>query len=119
MASTAGGGGTQPPGRESWPPEALAEIARLKSKISELTFLNGLMQSLDAGVPTRTVTSLTAETPRPDAFEPEDEEDDQDVEEDERFPRLEQVGEELGEGEGEGQGEGDGTGERMEEDELL
>ena len=123
MASTAGGGRTQPPGRESWPPEALAEIARLKSKISELTFLNGLMQSrlgqLDAGVPTRTVTSLTAETPRPDAFEPEDEEDDQDVEEDERFPRLEQVGEELGEGEGEGQGEGDGTGERMEEDELL
>ncbi|GAA5849718.1 hypothetical protein JCM3766R1_002137 [Sporobolomyces carnicolor] len=124
MASTAGGGGTtQQPGRESWPPEALAEIARLKSKISELTFLNGLMQSrlgqLDAGVPTRTVTSLTAETPRPDAFEPEDDEDDQDVEEDERFPRLEQVGEELGEGEGEGQGEGDGTGERMEEDELL
>jgi len=65
--------------RDNWPPEALAEIARLKTKISELTFLNGLMQSrlgqLDAGVPRRQVTSMTAETPRPDAYEPDDEED--------------------------------------------
>ncbi|GAA5927938.1 uncharacterized protein JCM15063_006039 [Sporobolomyces koalae] len=78
--------------RESWPPEALAEIARLKSKISELTFLNGLMQSrlgqLDNGVPTRLVTSMTAETPRPEAFEPEDDDDDDDRN------RLEGVGEE-------------------------
>ncbi|GAA5980033.1 hypothetical protein JCM5350_006002 [Sporobolomyces pararoseus] len=84
--------------RDNWPPEALAEIARLKSKISELTFLNGLMQSrlgqLDAGVPTRLVTSLTAETPRPDAFEPEDDEEE---ELERERSRLEEVGEEDGE----------------------
>ncbi|KAK4057856.1 GATA zinc finger protein 3 [Microbotryomycetes sp. JL221] len=50
---------------------AEAEIARLKSKVAELTFLNGLMQSrlaqLDkpGSVPKHVVTSLTAETPRP------------------------------------------------------
>lgn len=104
--ASGGGGGS----RETWPPEALAEIARLKSKISELTFLNGLMQSrlgqLDAGVPTRLVTSLTAETPRPDAFEPED--DDEDENERLRDRRLEEVGEEDGE-----------EGDRMEDDQML
>jgi hypothetical protein len=109
MASIGGAGGGAG-SRESWPPEALAEIARLKSKISELTFLNGLMQSrlgqLDAGVPTRLVTSLTAETPRPDAFEPED---DDDEEEHRGRSRLEGVGEEeMGE-----------DGERMEDDQMM
>ncbi|KAK4055645.1 GATA zinc finger protein 3 [Microbotryomycetes sp. JL201] len=58
---------------------AEAEIARLRSKVAELTFLNGLMQSrlaqLDksGSVPKHVVTSLTAETPRP--FE-EDADDD-------------------------------------------
>ncbi|KAM0788825.1 hypothetical protein ACM66B_002911 [Microbotryomycetes sp. NB124-2] len=55
---------------------AEAEIARLKSKVAELTFLNGLMQSrlaqLDkpGSVPKHVVTSMTAETPRP--FEEDD-----------------------------------------------
>ncbi|BGP07086.1 GATA zinc finger protein 3 [Rhodotorula toruloides] len=63
------------PGREHWPPEALAEVARLKTKISELTFLNGLMQSRlgqlegPGKVPRHVMTSLTAETPRPDPDE--------------------------------------------------
>ncbi|GAA6062792.1 hypothetical protein JCM10212_002161 [Sporobolomyces blumeae] len=84
--TTGPGGGGSPSvgsasggGRDSWPPEALAEIARLKSKISELTFLNGLMQSrlgqLGDGVPRRLVTSMTAETPRPEVYDPDDDED--------------------------------------------
>ncbi|GAA5971926.1 hypothetical protein JCM11641_001572 [Rhodosporidiobolus odoratus] len=61
--------------RDVWPPEAMAEIARLKTKISELTFLNGLMQSRlgqlegPGRVPRNVMTSLTAETPRPDMDE--------------------------------------------------
>lgn len=49
-----------------------AEITRLKTKVAELTFLNGLMQSRlgqlegPGRVPSNTMTSMTAETPRPD-----------------------------------------------------
>ncbi|GAA5821923.1 hypothetical protein JCM11251_004781 [Rhodosporidiobolus azoricus] len=62
-------------GKEHWPADALAEMTRLKTKISELTFLNGLMQSRLAQlegpgrVPRNVMTSLTAETPRPDPDE--------------------------------------------------
>ncbi|GAA6005106.1 hypothetical protein JCM10207_008510 [Rhodosporidiobolus poonsookiae] len=61
--------------REHWPADAVAELTRLKTKISELTFLNGLMQSRLAQlegpgrVPRNVMTSLTAETPRPDPDE--------------------------------------------------
>ncbi|GAA5854470.1 hypothetical protein JCM8547_004853 [Rhodosporidiobolus lusitaniae] len=82
-SSSAGGGvrgregtaGLAVPGREHWPADAHAEMARLKTKISELTFLNGLMQSRLAQlegpgrVPRNVMTSLTAETPRPDPDE--------------------------------------------------
>lgn len=70
---------------------AEAEITRLKSKVSELTFLNGLLMSrlrtLDGSVPVERMTSLTAETPRPD---PEMEED---------------IDGDILDGEGEGEGE--------------
>ncbi|GAA6009040.1 uncharacterized protein JCM10292_002461, partial [Rhodotorula paludigena] len=70
-------------GREQWPADALAEVQRLKTKISELTFLNGLMQSRLAQlegpgrVPRHVMTSLTAETPRPDPDEMMFDEDDE------------------------------------------
>ncbi|GAA5937317.1 hypothetical protein JCM10213_007200 [Rhodosporidiobolus nylandii] len=83
--------------REHWPPEAQAEIQRLKTKISELTFLNGLMQSRLAQlegpgrVPRNVMTSLTAETPRPDPDELLYAEDD----EDEEMGRPEPIEEEV------------------------
>ncbi|GAA6029838.1 hypothetical protein JCM8097_001072 [Rhodosporidiobolus ruineniae] len=83
--------------KEHWPPEALAELARLKTKISELTFLNGLMQSRLAQlegpgrVPRNVMTSLTAETPRPDP----DEMMYRDDEEDEEMGRPEPIEEEV------------------------
>jgi hypothetical protein len=64
-----------------------------------LTFLNGLMQSRLAQlegperprVPVRTMTSLTAETPRPDFYTGEEEED-------EEMGRPEPIEEEVPEG---------------------
>lgn len=87
-------------GREHWPADAVSELTRLKTKISELTFLNGLMQSRLAQlegperprVPSRTMTSLTAETPRPD-MEYVGEEG-----EDEEMGRPEPIQEEVPEG---------------------
>ncbi|GAA5918494.1 hypothetical protein JCM1841_003266 [Sporobolomyces salmonicolor] len=82
-------------GKEHWPPEALAEIARLKTKISELTFLNGLMQSRlgqlegPGRVPRNVMTSLTAESPRPDPDYLEEED------EDEQMDRPEGIEEEM------------------------
>lgn len=66
-SSSSTGGGA---GRHSLAAEA--EITRLKSKVSELTFLNGLLMSRlrtlegPGRVPVERMTSLTAETPRPD-----------------------------------------------------
>ncbi|GAA5906668.1 hypothetical protein JCM6882_008090 [Rhodosporidiobolus microsporus] len=83
-------------GKEHWPADALAEMTRLKTKISELTFLNGLMQSRLAQlegpgrVPRNVMTSLTAETPRPDPDEMYAEEDD-----DEEMGRPEPIEEEV------------------------
>lgn len=77
-ATTATDGTLTPGGSASgrdWPADALAEVQRLRTKISELTFLNGLMQSRLAQlegpgrVPRHVMTSLTAETPRPDPDE--------------------------------------------------
>lgn len=61
--------------QRDWPADAVAEVQRLRNKISELTFLNGLMQSRlgqlegPGRVPRHVMTSLTAETPRPDPDE--------------------------------------------------
>ncbi|BGP23772.1 GATA zinc finger protein 3 [Rhodotorula toruloides] len=85
------------PGREHWPAEALAEVARLKTKISELTFLNGLMQSRlgqlegPGKVPRHVMTSLTAETPRPDPDEMMLDQDDEEVEDVRPEPIEEEV----------------------------
>lgn len=73
------------------PLSAEAEITRLKTKVAELTFLNGLMQSRlgqlegPGRVPHNTMTSLTAETPRPDPDEMYDEQQDAEDEELERY----------------------------------
>ncbi|GAA5825686.1 hypothetical protein JCM3770_002799, partial [Rhodotorula araucariae] len=77
-----------------WPAEAVAEVQRLRTKISELTFLNGLMQSRLAQlegpgrVPRHVMTSLTAETPRPDP-------DEMLYDEDEEMDRPEPIEEEV------------------------
>ncbi|BGP39016.1 GATA zinc finger protein 3 [Rhodotorula kratochvilovae] len=77
-----------------WPADALAEVQRLRTKISELTFLNGLMQSRLAQlegpgrVPRHVMTSLTAETPRPDP-------DEMLYDEDEEMDRPEPIEEEV------------------------
>lgn len=74
--------------QRDWPADAVAEVQRLRNKISELTFLNGLMQSRlgqlegPGRVPRHVMTSLTAETPRPDPDEMlyDQEEEDQEME---------------------------------------
>ena len=73
--------------QRDWPADAVAEVQRLRNKISELTFLNGLMQSRlgqlegPGRVPRHVMTSLTAETPRPDPDEMlyDEEEEDQEM----------------------------------------
>lgn len=75
--------------QRDWPAEAIAEVQRLRNKISELTFLNGLMQSRlgqlegPGRVPRHVMTSLTAETPRPDPddmlYDEEEEQEDEEM----------------------------------------
>lgn len=89
LAPSSDGGRSSSSGRV--PLSAEAEITRLKTKVAELTFLNGLMQSRlgqlegPGRVPHNTMTSLTAETPRPDPDEMYDEQQDAEDEELERY----------------------------------
>ena len=89
IATSSDGGRSSSSGRI--PLSAEAEITRLKTKVAELTFLNGLMQSRlgqlegPGRVPHNTVTSMTAATPRPDPDEMFDEQQDAEDEELERY----------------------------------